>query len=677
MSTLAKLVRTGCGVWIILILAGCSAPGPRNRYLQQIQPESVTNLLAYRSSTNLEIRIPLRGIDAFAHANWPRVEPGATNYQHRFAPLTFDKEKRSERRTTSNRANRLPIRGVDQWHALVLRVLSGLIPAQPGHGVLMLIENQELVAFRDASGQPSVVKLEAKPPDIILDHTYNDTDFARVALKSLESGVNSIDARERQFLFVTGEEPAFVLVDLRQRLIVFLGSPADPEGQEVPVWFAMKAINSLVVRSLIVTAIKNPVTLVSRLFWHLGTSGATVFQSGSTSPANPPPPVSTGPGMDLVAWEKDLDKIVSARRHKGRAELFIDGERFFPALIQSLQGASRTIDVLVFIFDTDDYAVKIADLLKQRSATVRVKVLLDDLGSLFAAQGTPDSPMPADFQRPSGIQSYLKSGSRVRVRASANPWITVDHRKCIIIDGKQAYLGGMNIGRQYRYDWHDLMIGLNGPIVAPLEKEYRLAWAHAGPLGDFAYAWIKLFEPASPRKNQVPNAIDLRLLRTATGKTEIYRAQLEAIERCQSYIYIENPYIDDATLLRALIRARQRGVDVRVVFPAQNDSGIMQLCNLIMANELIANGIRVFAYPGMTHVKAAVYDGWACLGSANLNKMSLRVGQELNVAYSDPATVKHLLDELFEKDFNRSREVKTPAAVDWFDAVIKAFADQS
>jgi len=356
--------------------------------------------------------------------------------------------------------------------------------------------------------------------------------------------------------------------------------------------------------------------------------------------------------------------------------LFIDGEKFFPALIQSIEGAARSVDAQVFIFDTDEYAVKIADLLKRRSREVKVRVLMDDVGSLFAGNVTRAGPVGEGFQRPTDIRSYLTSGSHVQVRATANPWLTMDHRKCFIIDNRQAFLGGMNIGREYRYDWHDLMAGLTGPVVGRLEKSYRKAWAHAGPLGDFAYAWVSLFEPAEPRKNTMPGGIDLRPLRTATFKAEIYRAQLEAINRAKSYIYIENAYFDDNTILRALVQARRRGVDVRVIFPAENDSGIMQTSDEINGNALLDSGARVFVYPGMTHVKAAIYDGWACLGSANFNKMSLRVGQELDVAFSDPATVARLKQELFETDFKRSRELTKPVPLNWFDSFVKAFANQ-
>jgi cardiolipin synthase len=665
------------GGWLLLaLLAGCASSSPRLRYLEEMRPASVTNLAAYRTETNLEIRIPLGGKDAYAHASWPRVEADGTNYQRRFAVLTFDREKPAARRAAVTKTNQVALRSAPQWKQLVQRIFSGLAPAQAGHGVLLLVENEEVVIFRDHTGKLNEVKLENKPPEIVVDRTYNDTDFSRAAIHLLETGVFNLDRSQWQFLFVTGENPGFVFMDLRQRLVVFLGYPGDPETPEVPAAFAVRALNSLLIRSLFVTAVKNPGTLLARGFWHLGTSGAAAISSGPGSPGGPPPPLATGPGMDLAAWEKDLDKIISERRYQGKVELLIDGEKFFPALIQSVEGAARSVDAQVFIFDNDEYAVKIADLLKKRSAEVKVRVLMDDAGSLFAGNVERTAPAGKGYQRPSDMESYLTSGSKVQVRVTANPWLTVDHRKCFVIDGLQAYLGGMNIGRDYRYEWHDLMVGLTGPVVGRLEKDYREAWAHAGPLGDFAYGWISLFEPAVPRKNRVPGGIDIRPLRTATFKAEIYRAQLEAINRAQSYIYIENAYFDDNMILRALVRARQRGVDVRVIFPADNDSGIMQTSDEVTGNELIENGARVYVYPGMTHVKAAIYDGWACLGSANFNKMSLRVGQELDVAFSDPATVDRLKKELFEADFKRSREVTKPVPLNWFDSFVKAFASE-
>jgi phosphatidylserine/phosphatidylglycerophosphate/cardiolipin synthase-like enzyme len=80
----------------------------------------------------------------------------------------------------------------------------------------------------------------------------------------------------------------------------------------------------------------------------------------------------------------------------------------------------------------------------------------------------------------------------------------------------------------------------------------------------------------------------------------------------------------------------------------------------VTINTLLEHGIRVYEYPGMSHVKAAIFDGWACVGSANFDKLSLKVNKELNIATSDPDTIDALLDQVFIPDLMMSREVTDP-----------------
>jgi cardiolipin synthase len=668
----------GCLATIVL-LAGCASPGTRGRYLEEIEPAGLTNLVAYRGTTNLEIRYALHGKDGYAFASWPGEQGKVFDYQYRYAVLAFEKQPRGTRRLLAKHGTRLAIRDARQWQNLVEGVFQGFLPPESEHGVLVLVQNQEIAIYRDKAGAAHVVKLQDKPANITIDHAYGQEDYTRAAISLLEKSVSRLDSSQTQFLFVTHDDPAFVLIDLKEKLLVFLSYPVDPDSVpgEMPGLFPLQAINSIIVRGFLISAVKNPVTLVGRGLWHIGASGVAALGIAPLGDVAPPPPLSKGPGMDLPQWEKHLDGMLQERRYKGRVEFFIDGDKFYPSMIKAVENAVRSVDVLVFIFGSDQYAVTIANVLKDRSKAVKVRVLMDDMGSLFGGGDMPPaSSVPPNFQHPGDIKRYLKENSKIEVRSSANPWLTTDHRKCIIVDGKMAYIGGMNIGWVYRYDWHDMMVRLTGPIVGRLEKDYNEAWEHAGILGDFAYAWECLFGRTHRRQNTVPDEIDIRPLRTATWHTEIYHAQLEAIRRCKSYIYIENAYFTDFSILRELIRARQRGVDVRVILPSKNDSGVMQTGNLIMANEMVVRGIRVYAYPGMTHVKAAIYDGWACLGSANLEKMSLRVSQELDVGFSDPPTVNRLKEGLFEADFKKAREITKPVPLNWTDAFIKAFAGE-
>jgi cardiolipin synthase A/B len=118
------------------------------------------------------------------------------------------------------------------------------------------------------------------------------------------------------------------------------------------------------------------------------------------------------------------------------------------------------------------------------------------------------------------------------------------------------------------------------------------------------------------------------------------------------------------------VEARSRGVDVRVVMPCVNDFKAGGRANLVVANYLIENGVRVYFYPAMTHVKAFLADDWALVGSGNLNHLSLRVNQEENVATSDPDFAMRLKKDLFEEDFARSYELDQPISVDWIDLLV-------
>lgn len=117
------------------------------------------------------------------------------------------------------------------------------------------------------------------------------------------------------------------------------------------------------------------------------------------------------------------------------------------------------------------------------------------------------------------------------------------------------------------------------------------------------------------------------------------------------------------------MRARRRGVDVRVILPSENDLIAGRRSNVVTANHLREQGIRVYIYPGMTHVKALLVDGWSCFGSANFDALSLRLNREDNLATSNPAFAAKLRHDLFETDFNRGGELKEELPTAWKDSL--------
>ena len=376
--------------------------------------------------------------------------------------------------------------------------------------------------------------------------------------------------------------------------------------------------------------------------------------------------------MNLAEWETELDELTRRPSSRGEITYLVDGTAFFSRFIETVLDAHDSIDMRVYIFDNDDVAKEIADLLRERSNQgIKIKILLDGIGTTTAATEDPKS-LPKEHKPPRSIRAYLESDSQIDVRTVPNLFLTGDHVKTLFVDKEFVFLGGMNIGREYRHDWHDLMVEVHGPVVNELLEDFNRAWAHAGTFGDFGYPFYR-------KKSTKPQAEDIgypiRVLYTKTARSEIFLSQLQAIRRARKYIYIENAYFTDDAILNELVRARRRGVDVRVIMPMETDRGLITRDNALAANTMIANGIRVFIYPGMSHLKAAVYDGWACFGSANFDRLSLRINKETNLATSNQGAVGELLKQVFEPDFERSVELTEPLPNQFIDYLLEILGD--
>jgi cardiolipin synthase len=373
----------------------------------------------------------------------------------------------------------------------------------------------------------------------------------------------------------------------------------------------------------------------------------------------PVPEIKNAEPMDLVEFEEMLDRVTGTRQDIARIRFLVDGDEYFDRLLESIRNANESIDIRTYIFDNDDFAVDVADLLRQRADDVEVRVMVDSIGNLLAMQADPES-LPIDHEHPTSMRTYMQAGSNIKVRHNTNPWFTGDHTKTTIIDSKTAFVGGMNIGREYRYDWHDLMMEVSGPVVDQLQFESDKAWARGGLFGDFANA-LRFLQGKKERADR--DGYPVRILQTKNFDSQIHRAQIAAIRNARSYILIQNAYFSDDRTLYELAKARRRGVDVRIIIPSAGNHGPLNASNKVTINTLLEHGIRVYEYPGMSHVKAAIFDGWACVGSANFDKLSLKVNKELNLATSDPETVDALLDQVFIPDLMLSREITDPVTV--------------
>jgi cardiolipin synthase A/B len=436
----------------------------------------------------------------------------------------------------------------------------------------------------------------------------------------------------------------------------------------------------LLVRSFRVDPINRPVSNILSLSSYALKStggllrrvalGAAQFPSLEATPI---PEVGYADSMDLEQWEKDLDRISGSKSSRGTISYLVDGEEYFNRLLEAVDTADESIDIRTYIFDNDDYAVSVADKLKEKSKDVDIRVLVDGLGNLMAMQAD-SAEMPADFKAPLSMARYIERDSEIRVRTNSNPWLTGDHTKTTIIDKKLAFVGGMNIGREYRYEWHDLMMEVTGPIVDRLQYDTNKAWAKASFLGDLANFFAFL---SGKKSNADDEGYPVRALYTRNFDSQIYRAQIAAIRRAKRYILIENAYFSDDATLYELAKARRRGVDVRVILPDDGNHGALNASNQVTINKMLKNGIRVYLYPGMSHVKAAVIDGWACVGNANFDKLSLKINKELNLSTSHPQAVSELLDRVFIPDLARSTEIDREVEITLQARLLEILVDET
>lgn len=569
-----------------------------------------------------------------------------------------------------------------EWGEIVKEALLSLLPENPGEGRVIFIQTYEAMLYTRADGTPDLTPLEKAPADIKIIGRVKAEEFDRLVFETLKRQVEASGAPYTRFLLRLDRVPLtpFMYADTENNLMTPLQLPPYYELEKEMGSLGMSAsfIWSFFVKSHLFGVIKAPFTSSWRLVSLTGTSLYAALPPWYGDLDEVPGLNVSGEEMDIHDFNAWLDKNVTRQNYKADVTLLVDGEEFFPHFILAARRAKHSIFTRVYIFGADPYGVKIADLLKERAAQgVDVRVLTDELNTVLNSAKQPELNYPADFVMPKSMKKYIRKNSPAKARTHYNTWATFDHTKVYLVDRELAYTGGMNIGEEYRYTWHDMMVALRGPVVGRLVKNFYEAWSFNGWGGDFAAGYRKLFSKKRRSANrEEPGMIDVRLLYTKPGQAEIFHSQLEAIKRAKKRIYIQNAYFSDDRIVGELIKARGRGVDVRVILPGENDVGIMDANNQIMANKLWRNGVRVYFYRGMSHVKAALYDGWAVVGSANFDKMSLFVNQEMSLGISDPDFVAELEKRLFEKDFASSEEMTHPREVAWTSFVVDALANQ-
>jgi cardiolipin synthase len=362
-----------------------------------------------------------------------------------------------------------------------------------------------------------------------------------------------------------------------------------------------------------------------------------------------PGPISAcRPTLDVDALEEELSRLTGHELQPAAISLLTDGNEALAALEQALDRATCQIDVVMYLWDNDPLGWEVAKRIAARaSSTVQVRVLIDGGGNLL--QGEPKTAKAGEVNT---VVCWLAQQPNVRVIRTRNPFLRFDHRKLVLIDGRLVWSGGRNFTEEAFFRAHDLSYLLTGPLTRELASRYEEYWREqGGPPGAPALPAMQVAEPNT----------QARLVHTNPQERTLARSAYIAIDHAKHHIYVENPDFTDNRFFAKLVQARRRGVDVRVVITLQSGSRLIDLANRVTVNRLLQAGIRVYLYPGMTHVKAMTVDGvWAYLGTGNFDPQSMMHNRELGVAISHGALVTELEIRLFEVDLNPEWEVHQP-----------------
>ncbi len=338
-----------------------------------------------------------------------------------------------------------------------------------------------------------------------------------------------------------------------------------------------------------------------------------------------------------------------------RIAVLNNGKATFAALIDALKAARETINIEYYIFENDRIGGKIAKILRDKAkAGVEVRFIYDDVGSWGLS--------------PVFLSGMRRAGVEVRCfQPVVFPWLTSrvnyrNHRKIVVVDGRVAFTGGINIADRYLVRrskngmWRDTHLMLEGEAVAMLQTVFLTDWYFLNKKEPASFDGK--FFPPSQVAEQSP--VQIAASGPDSDWATIMQAFFSAITRARDHIYISSPYLlPNNAILTALKVAALGGIDVRVMIPSRSDSKIVYWATRSYITELLEAGIKVYLYRrGFNHSKVVMIDGrFSSVGTANMDMRSFEDNFEVSAIMYDT----HIADELegyFRDDLRQSTLLK-------------------
>ena len=338
----------------------------------------------------------------------------------------------------------------------------------------------------------------------------------------------------------------------------------------------------------------------------------------------------------------------------GNAVEVLENGAFFDVLLERIRSAQKSVHFETFLWKEGVLGQRVADALSERArAGKQVRVLLDAEGSKEVGKAAVRQMEEA------GCRVVLFHEKTLRNIGVLNDR---DHRKIVVIDGREAFVGGHCIVDNWLGDaqdgkhFGDLSVRLRGPIVHSVQAAFSENWA--GETGDL-FAGDDVFPALEPVGDVLIHAAYLKPESSAPAVKILHHT---AICLARKRIWIQNPYfIPEPEAIDAFGEAVSRGVDVRVMMPSAggSDNPMVQHAGHRNFEKLLRCGVRLFEYPHtLLHQKVMTIDGvWSAVGSSNFDDRSFETNDEITLGILDPATAQRL-DAVFEKYVSRCKEIE-------------------
>lgn len=304
------------------------------------------------------------------------------------------------------------------------------------------------------------------------------------------------------------------------------------------------------------------------------------------------------------------------------------GEEYLNRLLEDLDQAQSTIEMEYYWFDADKAGNLVRDAIVRKAREgVQVRILVDNL----VTPGSPEFFFERMRKAGADVQ-YVHDFDKLCLGQSVASFFGFrDHRKLVIVDGSIAYTGGINFNNQTIYVWKDTQVRIEGPAAAQVRAIFEQAWGHF--TGGTAAPAIQA--------RKAGNAV-VQAWSTVSRDTTLTHLYVEKLNEAKDYFYLQSPYFGPPQpVLQALKDAAARGVDVRLLFPAECDWGFMNSLTQDYIPELAAAGIRVFLYDGVyDHSKLFVTDDrLASCGTVNMDGRSFHTNWEDTLLFYDKESV--------------------------------------